>query len=77
MDGLKSELEKAAEHVAQARLIVARQAARAKALRGMGYAAAAIMAENTLGVFIATLKALEDHKRLLREEIDQRAEWRR
>lgn len=55
---------------------MARQTAVVKALRESGYAAA-ITAEDTLGTFICTLKALEYHERLLREEIDQRAELRR
>jgi hypothetical protein len=75
MDQLRNELERAAWCVAEAKEIVAHQLARVEALRDAEHPGA-FSAENTLDIFIGTLKALEDHVRLLRDEIAKRAELR-
>jgi hypothetical protein len=75
MDELRNELERADGCVTQAKEIVARQLARVEVLRNADLSAA-LSAQNTLDLFIGTLKALEDHVRLLRDEIAERAELR-
>jgi hypothetical protein len=75
MDELMYELERASWNVAKAKEIVVRQTCAVKSLRYAEYADA-VIAEDTLELFIGTLKALEDHEHLLRSEIKQRVELR-
>lgn len=68
MDNLTRELERAVWHVDLATKIIGRQLTLAQALRGMGYTAAQAT-ESKLDAFVSALEALEDHERLLRDEI--------
>jgi hypothetical protein len=65
--GDESEYAKAVRHVAEARQIVAEQRKRIERLKARGHPV--FDHEQTLRVFEGTLAALEDHERLLRDEI--------
>jgi hypothetical protein len=61
---LHRELTQAVRHVAEGRLIVARQRELISVLKAKGHATAP--QEQTLQIFESTLRLLEDHERLLR-----------
>jgi hypothetical protein len=71
MADLNQRLTTAALHVAEGRRSVVRQRARIAKLHAIG--ASTSEAENTLDVFLRTLRVLEDYETLLREEIDEPA----
>jgi hypothetical protein len=71
MADLNQRLTTAALHVAEGRRSVVRQRARIAKLEALG--ASTLEAENTLEVFLRTLRVLEDYETLLREEIDETA----
>jgi hypothetical protein len=64
---LHRELAQAVRHVAEGRLIVARQRELISILNAGGHATAPH--ERTLGLFESTLRLLEDHERLLCSEL--------
>jgi hypothetical protein len=69
MADLNQRLTTAALHVAEGRRSVVRQRARIAKLAALG--ASTLEAENTLDVFLRTLRVLEDYETLLREEFDE------
>ncbi len=71
----QAELALATRHVAQARLIVAQQHERIARLKARGSCTRDY--ELTLGIFIGTLQALEEHERVLRTAAGRREPERR
>jgi hypothetical protein len=71
MADLNQRLTTAALHVAEGRRSIVRQRARIAKLASLG--ASTLEAENTLDVFVRTLRVLEDYEALLREEVDEPA----
>jgi hypothetical protein len=72
---LVSELAVAARHVAQGRMIVARQRERIARLKAQGLST--LDHEQTLDVFVSTLQILEQHERALRSSAEKLAAKRR
>jgi len=68
---IETELATAARHMAQGRLIVAQQHERIARLKALGSCTRDY--ELTLGVFICTLKILEEHERALRASAEKLA----
>ena len=72
---IETDLAMATRHVAQGRLIVAQQNERIARLKAQGSCTRDY--ELTLGVFLCTLKILEDHERVLRASVEKLAAARR
>lgn len=68
---IETDLATATRHVAQGRLIVAQQYERIARLKALGSCTRDY--EMTLGVFVCTLKILEDHERALRASAEKLA----
>jgi hypothetical protein len=65
MKELESQLRKAVRRVAEAKAIIERQRERLANLEAHGLPT--LDAEQTLDIFIGTLRCLEDHARLIKE----------
>jgi len=72
---IETDLDTAARHVVQGRLIVAQQHERIARLKAQGSCIRDY--ELTLGVFICTLKILEEHERALRTSAEKLVAARR
>lgn len=72
---IETDLATAVRHVAQGRLIVAQQQERIARLKARGSCTRDF--ELTLGVFLCTLKILEDHEQVLRASAEKLAAARR
>ncbi len=66
----ESELERAVQHVAAAELIVARQRERIAKLKAGGHPVE--HHQQMLEIFINTLEAFKDHRRLLQSELAEK-----
>jgi hypothetical protein len=72
MSDVESELERATQHVAAAERIVAQQRERIAKLEAGGHATASH--QELLELFVRTLAAFKDHRRLLLSELAEKRE---
>jgi hypothetical protein len=70
MSDVESELARATQHVAAAEHIVAQQRERIATLKAEGHPTA--NHEQLLELFVSTLEAFKDHRRLLSSEVAER-----